>query len=116
MLFQTVVWKLQENTATVTDWNNLDDKIKEFPNIYIFKNRLEQKTFQPPLYYYHGDRKINIIHTRIRNMCSSLNADLFRVNLKQMQLVVVAILVKIVFTIFLNFLSTTNLDYCFSHN
>ena len=69
--------------ATVTDWNNLDDKIKESPNINIFKNRLKQKTFQPPLYYYHGDRKINIIHTRLRNMCSSLNADLLRVNLKQ---------------------------------
>ena len=29
-----------------------------------------------------GDRKLNIIHSRLRNMCSSLNADLHLVNLK----------------------------------
>jgi hypothetical protein len=28
------------------------------------------------------DRKLNIIHSKLRNMCSSLNADLYLVNLK----------------------------------
>ena len=34
-----------------------------------------------PFYFGWDDRKINIIHSRLRNMCSSLNADLHLVNL-----------------------------------
>jgi hypothetical protein len=33
-------------------------------------------------YFGWGDKKLNIIHSRLRNMCSSLNADLHLVNLK----------------------------------
>ena len=33
-------------------------------------------------YFGWGDRKLNVIHSRLRNMCSSLNADLHLVNLK----------------------------------
>jgi hypothetical protein len=29
-----------------------------------------------PFYFGWGDRKLNIIHSRLRNMCGSLNADL----------------------------------------
>ena len=35
-----------------------------------------------PFYFGLGDRKLNIIHSRLRNMYSSLNADLHFVNLK----------------------------------
>ena len=35
-----------------------------------------------PFYFGWDDRKINIIHNRLRNMCSSLNADLHLVNVK----------------------------------
>jgi hypothetical protein len=34
-----------------------------------------------PFYFGWGDRKLNIIHSRLRNMCGSLNADLHLVNL-----------------------------------
>ena len=34
-----------------------------------------------PCYFLVGDRRTNILLTRIRNMCSGLNADLNRVNL-----------------------------------
>ena len=33
-------------------------------------------------FYNIGDRKSNIIHTKLRHRCSGLHADLFRVNLK----------------------------------
>ena len=33
-------------------------------------------------FYNSGDRKINIIHTKLRHRCGGLNADLYRVNLK----------------------------------
>jgi hypothetical protein len=35
-----------------------------------------------PFYFGWGDRKLNIIHRRLRNICSSLNADLHHANLK----------------------------------
>ncbi len=43
---------------------------------------MKSKLIQPPSYFSCGDRKLNIIHTRLRNMCSSLNSDLHRVNIK----------------------------------
>jgi hypothetical protein len=33
-------------------------------------------------FYNSGDRKISIIHTKLRHRCGGLNADLYRVNLK----------------------------------
>jgi hypothetical protein len=33
-------------------------------------------------FYNIGDRKTNIIHTKLRHRCSGLNADLYRVDLK----------------------------------
>jgi hypothetical protein len=33
-------------------------------------------------FYNIGERKINIIHTKLRHRCSGLNADLYRVNWK----------------------------------
>jgi hypothetical protein len=46
-----------------------------------------QKAIQPvqiPVasFYNIGDRKTNIIHTKLGHRCSGLNADLYRVNLK----------------------------------
>ena len=35
-----------------------------------------------PYYLDWSDRKLNIIHSKLRNMCSSLSADLLLVNLK----------------------------------
>ena len=34
------------------------------------------------LFYNIGDKKTNIIHTKLRHRCSGLNADLYTVNLK----------------------------------
>lgn len=34
-----------------------------------------------PCYFNYGERKFNIIHTKLSHQCSSLNDDLFRVNL-----------------------------------
>ena len=36
-----------------------------------------------PKLFYYGDRKYNIIHTKLRHGCSQLNSDLHRVNLRQ---------------------------------
>ena len=54
-----------------------------------------------PLYFGWGDRKLNIIHSRLRNMCSSLNADLHLVNLTLVLHVSVVMVLKTVYTFFL---------------
>ena len=40
-------------------------------------NFLKKDTVTVPEYYYSGKRKIQILHTRLRTNCSSLNLDLF---------------------------------------
>ena len=42
-----------------------------------FKRRLNDRAIYVPKYYYLGNRKLQILHTRLRTGCSSLNHDLF---------------------------------------
>ena len=67
--------------ATINDWNHLSPVIRNSGSIGIFKSKIKSCLYKPPSYFSCGDRKTNIIHTRLRNMCSQLNADLHRVNL-----------------------------------
>ena len=66
---------------TVNDWNSLPTHIKEAPTIGSFKyhlRKLPEFTLQyPPIWFSFGDRNLNVILTRMRNKCSSLNSDLF---------------------------------------
>ena len=57
-------------------------EIRNSGNINIFKRKIKILLEKVPFYFGWGDRKLNIIHSRLRNMCSSLNADLHLVNLK----------------------------------
>ena len=66
---------------TIRDWNLLNSDVRHSRSLGIFKERIKQPISKPPIYYNYGMRKINIIHTRLRNTCSSLNADLHRVNI-----------------------------------
>jgi hypothetical protein len=45
---------------------------------YEIKNKILLE--KVPFYFGWGDRKLNIIHSRLRNMCSSLIADLHNGN------------------------------------
>ena len=66
--------------STVSLWNDLSCDIRNSPNINIFKRKTKGELEKPPPFFSYGVRKLNIIHTRLRNMCSSLNADLHRIN------------------------------------
>ena len=69
--------------STLHLWNSLSAEIRNIPTLNQFKYALKRKysSYNVPKYFKIGDRKHNIILTRLRNLCSSLNADLFRVNL-----------------------------------
>ncbi|KAK3082452.1 hypothetical protein FSP39_012409 [Pinctada imbricata] len=69
--------------SSITLWNSLNPDIRERPTLNQFKYSLKRK-YRPdpvPSHFLVGNRKYNVILTRLRNCCSSLNADLFRINL-----------------------------------
>ena len=62
-------------------WNDLNIDTREKPTISSFRSAITPQSSVCPKYYNIGNRKVNIAHTRLRNMCSSLNYDLYRSNL-----------------------------------
>ena len=56
--------------SSVSLWNNLDETVRNSSTINSFKNNV-------PPYYIKGDRKLSVIHVRLRNSCSNLKHDLY---------------------------------------
>ena len=48
---------------------------------YTIFSRIKENIIKSPEYYDEGSRKLSILHARIRHHYSSLNADLFRINI-----------------------------------
>ena len=71
--------------SAVRSWNNLPVEAKESDSVNSFKRFLNQnKTHvHGPKYYYMGCRKAQILHTRLRTNCSSINMDLFFKNISE---------------------------------
>ena len=69
--------------SVVRDWNSLDDEDRPSASVSSFKNRLNRHRMTIPKYYYVGDRKLQVLHTRLRTKCSSLNYDLFLKNVAE---------------------------------
>ena len=68
--------------STIKLWNSLPDSVKSLPTFSKFKKAIQPVQIPVASFYNIGDRKTNIIHTKLRHRCSGLNADLYRVNLK----------------------------------
>ena len=69
--------------STIISWNKLDKEIRDNPSYNEFKSYLksQRNSIYLPDYLLCGDRKLNIIHTRLRSFSSNLHSDLHRVNL-----------------------------------
>ena len=70
--------------CTIQAWNYLDRTIRNLPTFSTFKLKLQQIFFTKrwnPQYYYVGGRFLNVLHSRMRNKCSALNAVLYHANL-----------------------------------
>ena len=67
--------------SSIRAWNSLSAETRSTQSQLGFKNKLKTEYLPVPKYYFIGDRFSNITHTKIRHRCSSLNADLYRVNL-----------------------------------
>ena len=67
--------------STKSVWNSLPEDTKQSPSISSFKFRHNRDLNKPPKYYNTVTRIGQLLHTRIRLECSSLNAHLYRKNI-----------------------------------
>ena len=69
--------------STVKLWNSLERDKQNCRTLASFKSSLVPVGYlEPPFKSFSGVRKLNILHTRLRNNCSILKYDLFRCNLE----------------------------------
>ena len=67
--------------ATVRSWNMLPVRVKSSTSLASFKSSFKDRCVKKPDYYYVGKRIGQILHSRLRMHCSSLNQDLFLKNI-----------------------------------
>ena len=67
--------------STLKLWNDLNTETRNIPTLLQFKSSIRHQLPRVGEPLSVGERKYNIILTRIRHRCSSLNADLFHVNI-----------------------------------
>ena len=65
--------------SAVSLWNELPDDVKSLQSLSSFKSYILGRLSAPvvPKYFFVGQRRLSVIHTRIRNKCSDLKYDLF---------------------------------------
>ena len=63
--------------STVRAWNSLPSEVQQSSSVSLFKYSLKTVKDRTPEYFYFGSRRAQILHTRLRTNCSSLNLDLF---------------------------------------
>ena len=67
--------------STLKLWNELDPQVRTLPTISRFKSNMKTILDKIPDYTNVGERKYNIMLTRIRHRSSSLKADFYGVNI-----------------------------------
>ena len=67
--------------STISAWNSLPVETKAIDTVSGFKAYLKSDNPKPNNLFYYGKRRSQVIHTRLRNECSSLNHHLFVKNI-----------------------------------
>ena len=66
--------------SAITLWNAADNNLKDSNTLHSFKYQMKKPfaiNSKVPSYYASGNRRLSVLHARIRNNCSNLNLDLF---------------------------------------
>ena len=71
---------LYQHDQACNEYNELDSNLKEM-STNSFKCKIRLKSKLPNSWYYLGDRKLSILHSRLRIKCSSLNGDLLKMRI-----------------------------------
>ncbi len=61
--------------STIREWNRLPENHRNAPSVTAFKARVNQNATKSSPVYNVGSREGQILHTRLRLSCSSLNLD-----------------------------------------
>lgn len=69
--------------STIRLWNDTALQTRQSPTYSLFKSNILSKCKLVPSYFLYGNRYVNVQHTRLRYNCSSLNYDLFKINIKE---------------------------------
>jgi len=64
--------------ATIRIWNDLPLSVRSLPSLTSIKQSLNSNMSKPKSIFSFGSRRAQILHTRFRLGCSSLNFDLHR--------------------------------------
>ena len=67
--------------ATVRNWNELSQEIRDSNTLTTFKHKLNANIRGVPKFYNIGKRNEQVYHTRLRTSCSTLNQHLFSRNI-----------------------------------
>ena len=67
--------------STIREWNELPNEAKECRSVNSFKYFLNKTREHTPKYFYTGNCKAQLLHTRLRTNCRSLNLDFFLKNI-----------------------------------
>ena len=67
--------------SVIRDWNALPEEIRNSDSLSSLKLKLVGQRSKPPSYYIYGDRKAQILHTRLRLECSILSSHLCKKNI-----------------------------------
>ena len=78
---RTKLYKKSFLPAVIEEWNELPIEIRNEDSLSCFKYYLNRDKPSPNKLYFIGERKLQVIHTQIRNNCSSLNNHLFLENI-----------------------------------
>lgn len=73
----TQLFQLSSLPSTIDEWNNLPLEIRTSSILAIFKSNLSLPYVNIPKHFCSGSRQTQILHTRLRTSCGSLNAHLF---------------------------------------
>ena len=67
--------------SAIREWNSLPFEIRSKSSVSSFKQCIRDATIPTPKHYFVGNRREQILHTRLRTNCSSLNQHLFEKNI-----------------------------------
>ena len=67
--------------SSIREWNNLPSVDRNANTVDAFKRHLNQGRVNVPKYFYTGSKHLQILHTRLRTGCSSLNLDRYSKNI-----------------------------------
>ena len=66
--------------STIRDWNSRSEEHRNSTSVASFKHTLNETNISVPKYFYVGDRRPQVLHTRLCTKCSALNYEIYLKN------------------------------------